>query len=97
MTFDRESHCATAMNTNQLSFIGHFEDGIPTGPCWGGLLGGAWLWGKVDIDGEFTGDDIAYIYPDMKTAFRGKFRKGIMVCCMNTYLTYLMPTTFGDE
>ena len=79
MTFDRESRCSTAMNTNQLSFIGHFEDGIPAGYCWSGLLGGAWLWGKVDIDGEFTGDDIAYIYPDMKTAFRGKFRKGIMV------------------
>ena len=86
MTFDRESQCSTAINTKQLSFIGHFEDGIPTGHCWSGLLGGAWLWGKGDNEGEFSGDDIAYIYPDMKTAFYGKFIKGTMVCCLKILL-----------
>ena len=86
MPFDPESPCSAAINTKQLSFIGHFEDGIPTGFCWSGLLGGAWLWGKVDHYGEFSGDDIAYIYPDMKTAFRGNFEKGIMVCCLNIAL-----------
>ena len=62
-----------------LSFIGRFEDGIPTGVCWRGLIGGAWLYGEVDEIGEFTGDQIAYIYPDLKTSFLGRFVNGTMV------------------
>ena len=62
-----------------LSFIGRFEDGKPTGICWRGLIGGAWLYGKVDEIGEFTGDQIAYIYPDLRTCLLGKFRNGTMV------------------
>ena len=62
-----------------LSFIGRFEDGIPTGICWRGLIGGAWLYGEVDEIGEFTGDQIAYIYPDLKTSFLGRFVNGTMV------------------
>jgi hypothetical protein len=62
-----------------LSFVGRFEDGIPTGICWRGLIGGAWLYGKVDDFGEFTGDEIAYIYPDLKTSLLGKFINGTMV------------------
>ena len=79
MTFDPESLCAAAMDMTQLSFVGRFEDGVPAGHCWRGLLGGAWITGVVDQDGEFSGADIAYVYPDMKTAFRGSFKKGIMV------------------
>ena len=62
-----------------LSFIGRFEDGIPTGVCWRGLIGGAWLYGEVDEIGEFTGDQIAYIYPDLITCFLGRFVNGTMV------------------
>ena len=29
----------------------------------------------------FSGDNIAYIYTDMKTALVGKFEKGLMVSC----------------
>lgn len=30
---------------------------------------------KVDREGEFSGDDVAFIYPDFATAVRGKFEK----------------------
>lgn len=33
----------------------------------------------MDDKGEFTGDDIAYIYPDMKMAIKGKFDNGVLV------------------
>ena len=33
----------------------------------------------VDENGELTGEDISYIYEDMKVAFRGKFKNGLMV------------------
>ena len=35
--------------------------------------------GRVDSNGEYTGDEIAWIYPDFKTAFFGEFSKGIMI------------------
>lgn len=33
----------------------------------------------MDENGELTGEDIAYIYPDMKMAIKGIFEKGILV------------------
>ena len=72
-----------------LSFVGRIEDGIPVGVCWRGLIGGAWLYGEVDEIGEFTGDGIAYIYPDLKTALIGRFINGTMVShilCVHSYL-----------
>ena len=41
------------------------------GFCWKGLYGDGFICGYVDpIDGSFSGDDLAYIYPDFKTALR---------------------------
>ena len=33
----------------------------------------------VDENGEFTGDNIAFIYQDLELALVGKFKNGIMV------------------
>ena len=76
---DKSSQCAANMLSSDLSFFGKFEAGIPTGYCWKGLLGGAWIIGKVDSKGEFTGDDIAYVYPDLETALVGTFKNGLMI------------------
>ena len=38
-----------------------------------------WLYGNVDAAGEFTGNEIAYIYADLTTVIYGKFEKGILV------------------
>jgi hypothetical protein len=38
-----------------LFVTGHYENGIASGICWRGLIGGAWLYGKVDDKGTFTG------------------------------------------
>ena len=33
--------------------------------------------GVVDKEGEFTGDDIAFVYPDLKTSLVGQYVRGI--------------------
>ena len=79
LTNDPMGHCASQAHTG-LSFIGWYTDGKPSGPCWRGLIGGSWIYGIVNSDGDFTGDkDMAYIYPDLELALIGKFEKGIMV------------------
>ena len=65
--------------TSELGFIGHYRNGVPSGHCWKGLLGGSWIYGKVDENGDFSGNDIAYINQDVSTAFKGTFIKGVMI------------------
>ena len=61
-----------------LGFVGHYKNGVPSGYCWKGLLGGAWIYGMVDHDGGLTGHNISYINQDMVTAFKGQFINGLM-------------------
>ena len=75
---DRNRFCSSFLEPG-ISFVGRVEEGIPTGICWRGLVGGAWLYGNVNDVGEFTGNNIAYIYPDLKTVLLGWFINGTMV------------------
>jgi hypothetical protein len=34
------------------------------------MLGGGYLIGEVDEEGNFTGDEIVYMYPDFKSAIK---------------------------
>lgn len=79
VTNDQHSDCGAIIRGGQLAFVGFYEDGAPVGHAWRGLVGDAWIHGQVDAKGEFTGESIAYVYPDMKTAFVGRFKDGIMV------------------
>ncbi len=65
----------------RLAFVGRFHRGVRTAYCWQGLFGGGFLCGQVNSDtgGEFTGKDVAYIYPDFETAVRGEFENGRLV------------------
>ena len=35
--------------------------------------------GRLDSKAEYTGDNIAFLYPDFSTAIHGHFQKGILV------------------
>ena len=79
MSVDPKGHCSEKY-FDGLSFLGWFEEGKPTGPCWRFLVGGTYIYGVVDNHGEFTGsNDIAFIYQDLQLALVGEFNKGIMV------------------
>ena len=81
MTADRKSTCKEKdyLNTD-LSFMGEYKDGKPNGYCWKGIHGGGFLYGLVNAEGDFTGGDIAYIYPDIELALVGQLEKEVMVC-----------------
>lgn len=59
-------------------FIGRFKNGQIAGHFWVGMLKNGWLHGKADVNGLITGNDIAYIYPDGETSFRGRFEDKFM-------------------
>ena len=59
--------------------VGFFKDGKPQGLAWQWkserMLEG-FLYGEVDQEGKFTGDEITFIYPDLLTGLHGKFING---------------------
>ena len=60
--------------------MGRFYRGVARGFCWKGCFGGGFLCGFVDPkDGSFSGNDLAFIYPDFKTVLRGQFKNGLLV------------------
>ena len=56
-----------------------FSNEKPQGKAWqwrsGRMLEG-FLYGKVDQEGKFTGDEITFLYPDLLTGLHGKFVDG---------------------
>jgi len=62
----------------ELSFIGMHRNGKPFGTCWKIMKGGGYVVGKVNEDGNLTGSDIAYIFPDRETALVGIFEDSVM-------------------
>ena len=61
-----------------LRFLGHYKNGHPSGHFWLGSYGGGNYHGTWGPDGTMTGDKMAFIYPDMNTAFLGRFDNYIM-------------------
>ena len=77
---DKDSGCKSKDGLNsELMFVGRWVDGVATGEAWKVTFGAGAVYGRLDAEGQFTGDDIAYIYPDKELALVGKFDKTVMV------------------
>lgn len=76
--FARTFGIASYSATNLQSFA-CYNHGLRVGWVYEGRLGGGYLVGQVDAAGELTGGDIAFIYPDFRTAVLGTFLGGVMV------------------
>ena len=63
----------------ELGLVCIYSNGVPSGKCWRGLLGGAWIYGEMTEDGEFSGDDIAYINQDISVGYKGMFDRALMI------------------
>ena len=59
-------------------FIGHFQNGQAVGHFWLGLVNNGFIHGMVDENGQVTGDDLVFIYPDGNTALKGRFENTYM-------------------
>ena len=90
----------------QLDFVGTYKKGKPSGMCYEYREGGGWMVGQVDGNGEFTGEEaLAYLYPDLRTAFVGSFVQGKMVGAKKTELvdvildpsTHIMTPVFAAQ
>ena len=65
---------------NILRSAGRYYRGVLRGLHWVGHYDNSgFTVGRVDDEGELTGDDIAYIYPDFKMAIKGKFIEGELI------------------
>ena len=65
-------------------FLGYYKNGYAYNTFWVGMLGGtpyAHLHGSISErkNGRISGDNMSYIYPDMETAFVGRFDNRIMI------------------
>ena len=94
--------CLIECHEQGLGYFGHFENGKPVGAAWRGLIGNGWIYGKVDQQGDHSGNEIAYIFNDFQTALLGHFEKGIMVRKQNNALisslsTYIIVKTSQME
>ena len=54
-----------------------------------GLIGGSWIYGKVDDMGEFTGHNVAYVNQDLRTLYIGTFENGLMVCIILEFRSFI--------
>jgi len=79
--------CRKFDGKNRLTWIGMYRNGIPFGSCWKLIRGGGCIVGKVDEDGNLSGNDIAYLFPDYRTAFVGTFKNGVLVFARAATLT----------
>lgn len=69
-----------------LIFVGEYSKGLPKGNCWLAKEGQGWLYGKVDEKGRFSGQDIAYVYPDRCTSMIGQFHQEIMLKSLSSHI-----------
>jgi len=63
----------------KLLWVGRYRNGMAHGVCWKLNPGGGYITGEVDSEGELSGTNICYIYPDFKTCYHGIFKEAIMV------------------
>ena len=61
-----------------MGFLGRFKNGQAHGTFWVEMTHSGYLHGNVDANGLITGDDIAFIYMDGETAFKGRFEDKYM-------------------
>jgi len=64
----------------KFEMAGMSRNGKPFGTCWKLMPGGGYIVGRVDPECEFTGNSIAFIFPDYRTCFHGAFENSSMKC-----------------
>ena len=69
----------TFNSCKEIQSVCWYQNGLPSSHCWFWCVGGGYLVGKLDQFGNFSGPDLAFLFPDLSTALYGTFRRGRMV------------------
>lgn len=83
-----------------LMSVENYHLGLPVGQAWQGLMGGAYLVGRLDPDsGKVCDKQGFYIYPDLCTAVRGRFCDGQLISGQAVTITEVgvNPSTWSLE
>ncbi len=73
--------------------VSFYRNGKRWGPICEFKTGGGLLLGMANSEGELTGDDIIYAYPDYYTLLVGKFKSSVMI---SAKLSYAKSMVFDD-
>lgn len=72
-----------------------YAEGVRCGWVYKGMLGGGYLIGQVDSHGQLSGDNIAYVYPDFRTAILGQFMEEELVSGVEVRVVSSVTTAGG--
>ena len=77
----------TLNSRKEVQALCWYQNGLPFSHCWLWCLGGGYLVGKLDQAGNFSGSDLAFVFPDLSTPLHGTFRRGRMVSAVAARVT----------
>ena len=67
----------TLNSRKEVQAVCWYQNGLPFSHCWLWCRGGGFLVGKLDQAGNFSGSDLAFVFPDLSTALVGRFTEGV--------------------
>ena len=74
-----------------------FHRNVAYGTVWNFLKGGGFLVGQADTMGLMTGDNIAFLYPDLRTSLYGSFIKGKMSVAQTCFVKSVTIRRKGSD
>ena len=80
----------TFNSEKKLESLCWYQNGLPFGQFWHFCRGGGYLVGRLDQFGDFSGRDLAFVFPDLRTALYGTFRRGRMVSAVTARVRNLV-------
>jgi len=93
----RELRYCAAFNCKTIHFIPQDRGWFGScSPSWSFCpVSGCCIYGPLNKHGQFTGDDIAWVYPDNKTALLGSFEDGKMIEASPAVVTHKTVSAKG--
>ena len=62
----------TFNSDKKMVHMSWYQNGTPHGTSWQWCKGGGYLVGCLDVNGNFSGRNLSFLYPDLSTALTGE-------------------------
>ena len=80
-----------------LREVGWYYRNVQYGMIWKFLRGGGYLLGQADFLGAMSGESVAFLYPDLRTALYGSFIKGKMSVAQTCFVKSIIIRRQGRK